>query len=794
MVEGPRPGGARGGAAPHLRAPPSGPRRVRVQLTGIVQGVGFRPFVFNLAGRLGLSGWVRNDARGLVAEVEGEPGAVEAFLAEATERPPPLAAIEAVRVDELAPTGEPGFRIVGSAAGERRVPVSPDVATCGDCLREVLDPADRRYRYAFTNCTNCGPRYTIVRDVPYDRATTTMAAFPMCPACEREYHDPGNRRFHAQPNACPACGPRLRLLDAAGAPQEADDPIAAAADLLAAGAIVAVKGLGGYHLACDAASEEAVRRLRSRKHREERPFALMAPDLEAVRSLCHLGPEEEALLTSRRRPIVLLRRREEAAVAPSVAPRYDTLGVMLPYTPLHHLLLAEAGRTLVMTSGNRSDEPIAHEDADALARLAGIAEAFLVHDREIHIRCDDSVTRVVAGGESPVRRSRGYAPEPLRLPLATPRPLLAVGAQLKNTVAVARGDRCVLSHHIGDLDNLETLRSFEQAVGHLGALFDVAPEAVAHDLHPDYLSTAWAEASGLPRIGVQHHHAHVAACLAEHGRTGPVLGVAFDGLGYGTDGTLWGGEVLVADLAGFRRAAHLVAVPMPGGEQAIRQPWRMAAVWLRAAFGEQLEGLPLDLPARVGEGRWRACLRMAEEGLNAPLTSSVGRLFDAVAALGGVRLEVTYEAQAAVELEVLADPGAEGAYPFGVSEGPDGVLLVDPGPCVRAAVADLLAGLGAPVVSARFHRGLAAMVVEVLGRLRDATGLSTAALSGGVFQNRVLVEALAPALEGAGFEVLLHRKVPPNDGGIALGQAAVAAAALAGAEPASRRVGAACAG
>ncbi len=755
-------------------------RRIRVQVTGIVQGVGFRPFVFNLSGRLGLSGWVRNDAQGLVAEVEGEAEAVAAFLAEVTERPPPLAVVEAARVEELAPTGEVGFRILGSEAGERRVPVSPDVATCADCLREVLDPTDRRFRYPFTNCTNCGPRYTIVRDVPYDRANTTMAAFRMCPACQREYDDPTDRRFHAQPNACPACGPRLRLVDAEDAPLATSDPIATAAGLLAAGAIVAVKGLGGYHLACDAANEEAVRRLRLRKHREERPFALMAPTLEAVRALCEVSPEEEALLLSRRRPIVLLRRRQGAAVAPSVAPRYDTLGIMLPYTPLHHLLLAEVGRPLVMTSGNRSDEPIAHEDADALGRLAGIAEAFLLHDREIHIRCDDSVTRVVAGGESPIRRSRGYAPEPLPLPVAAPRPLVAVGAQLKNTVALVKGDRCVVSHHIGDLDNLETLRSFEQAIRHLGGLFDVAPEAVAHDLHPDYLSTAWAEGSGLVRVGVQHHHAHVAACLAEHGRAGPVLGVAFDGLGYGTDGTLWGGEFLVADLTSFRRAAHLLPVPMPGGEQAIRQPWRMAAVWLRASFGERLGDAALDLPARVGERRWRACLRLAETGLNAPLTSSMGRLFDAVAALAGLRCEVTYEAQAAIELEMAADPEEGGAYPFAVAGGPGETLVVDPTPCVRAAVADLLQGFGAATVSARFHRGVASMVVEVLERLRGATGLATAALSGGVFQNRLLVETVVPELREAGFEVLLHRRVPPNDGGVCLGQAAVAAAVLAG--------------
>ncbi|MBI4730100.1 MAG: carbamoyltransferase HypF [Acidobacteria bacterium] len=779
-------------------------RRAGVHVTGIVQGVGFRPHVFNLAARLGLAGWVRNDARGLTAEVEGDAGAVERFLAEISESPPPLAVVESVRVTELPPSGASGFRILASEPGERRVHVSPDVATCGDCLREVLDPRDRRHRYPFTNCTNCGPRYTIVEDVPYDRARTTMSAFPMCPACAAEYSDPSNRRFHAQPNACPACGPRVHLLGArevaqggTAARERGGDPpwmlpgaappgdeISRAARLLASGEILAVKGLGGYHLACDAADEAAVARLRGRKHREDRPFALMAPDLEAARALCETSPEEEALLLSRRRPIVLLRKRPGARVAPSVAPRYDTLGIMLPYTPLHHLLLAEARRTLVMTSGNLSDEPIAFEDAEARARLSGIADAFLVHDRAIHIRCDDSVTRIIAGAESPIRRSRGWAPEPVRMPLHAPLPLLATGAQLKSAVAAVRDDLCFLSHHIGDLENLETLRSFEQAAEHLARLFDVPYGAVAHDLHPEYLSTKWAEArSDLVRVPVQHHHAHIASCMAENLRTDPVLGVAFDGLGYGSDGTLWGGEFLVASLAGFKRVGHLATAPMPGGEQAIRQPWRMAAVWLERAFGEDHVRLPLDLPAEVGATRWRNCLRMAARGVNSPATSSMGRLFDAVAALAGVRAEVTYEGQAAIELEALAAREGGAPYPFGVAEGPDGTLLVDPVPCVRAVVADVLEGFEAPTISARFHAGVAAMVAEVLERLRRATGIGTVALSGGVFQNALLTGTVTPLLEGGGFEVLRHRRVPANDGGIALGQAAVAAAVLAGGGP-----------
>lgn len=749
-------------------------RRARVHVTGIVQGVGFRPFVFNLANDFGLVGWVRNDSAGLTAEIEGDGAFVSEFISALTLRPPPLAVIEDIGVTDLALRSEPEFRILHSEPGERSVPVSPDVATCDACAREILDTGDRRYGYAFTNCTDCGPRYTIVRDVPYDRSTTTMWKFAMCPACASEYADPTDRRFHAQPNACPECGPRLSLLDAAG---EAlgGDPVEGAARLLRAGAIVAVKGLGGYHLACDATSENAVARLRGRKHREERPFALMAPGIAEARELCAFGPEEELLLLSRRRPIVIA-RGGGGRVASSVAPGYGTLGVMLPYTPLHHLLLAVAGRALVMTSGNVSDEPIAFVDEDARARLSGIADAFLVHDRAIEVRCDDSVARVVAGRAQVIRRSRGYVPEPLRLPVRASVGIVATGAQLKNTVAVAKDGMCVPSHHIGDLENLETLQSFEHAIAHLTRLYDVDVGVIAHDLHPEYLSTKWAMEQSLERVPVQHHHAHVASCLAENSRTDPVIGVAFDGLGYGEDGTLWGGEFLIADLTGYRRAAHLDSVPMPGGEQAIRQPWRMAAVWLARAFGDEAPrtGRLADIP----DERWRACLSMAAQGFNSPVTSSMGRLFDAVSAIAGVRNEVSYEAQAAIEFEEIAVSGPHRPYLFEYTER-GGAWIVHPASCVREAAEDAIAGTSPGVISGRFHRGVARMIVEVCERLRDNGGPPVVALSGGVFQNVLLVETVVPWLQGAGFAVLTHSRVPVNDGGISLGQSAIAAALLA---------------
>ncbi len=766
--------------------------RASVRVEGVVQGVGFRPFVYSLATRLGLAGWVGNDVDGVFAEVEGPAASVREFLGLLADQPPPLARVDRVTATTITPSGTPGFAIVASDhSGRRRALVSPDSATCDACLAELADPADRRFGYPFINCTNCGPRFTIITGVPYDRPLTTMAPFTMCAKCEAEYHDPADRRFHAQPVCCPACGPRLRLLD----PQRgelAGNPLAEAARLLAGGQVVAVKGLGGYHLAVDAGNQAAVSALRARKHREDKPFALMVADVAAARELCEVDETGQYLLASARRPVVLLARRADAPVADAVAPGNRQLGLMLPYTPLHHLLLAEVGRPIVLTSGNVSDEPIAYTDDDALARLAGIADAFLTHDRAIHIRTDDSVVRPLRGRETLLRRSRGYAPEPLRLAARLPRPVLACGAELKNTFCLAAEDRAFVSHHIGDLENFETLRSFTEGIDHFKRLFDIQPEVVAYDLHPEYLSTKYAlELAGVDLVGVQHHHAHIASCLADNGEEGPVIGVAFDGTGFGTGGTIWGGEFLLADLADFERAGHLDPVPLPGGAAAIRQPWRMAAAYLDAAYGGELPpGLAV---AGRNAGRWQEVMTMARRGINAPPTSSAGRLFDAVAALLGVRDTINYEGQAAVELEQRADPAERGAYRAAIEPGAAGAiepglmgatghgeggspLRVRGADLMRAAAEDLLAGAAPAAIAARFHRGMAAAIAEVCAALREESGLSTVALSGGVFQNLLLLGQVVDLLEDSGFRVLMHARVPPNDGGISFGQAAVAGA------------------
>ncbi|MFI6992190.1 carbamoyltransferase HypF [Nonomuraea wenchangensis] len=751
----------------------TGARRIRVRVEGLVQGVGFRPFVCGLAGAYGVSGFVGNDPGGVFIEAEGEPATLDAFTAGLTGQAPPLALVERVSVEPAEPLGESGFRIVASRQGEfpDGALVSPDAGTCAACLRELRDPGDRRHRYPFANCTDCGPRFTIVTGVPYDRCATTMADFEMCAGCAREYGDPGDRRFHAQPVCCPACGPALRALGADGRPA-AGDPVEVAARWLEAGRIVAIKGLGGYHLAVLAADGPAVAALRARKRRESRPFAVLAPDAAAAGTLVHLDPAAELLLTGVRRPIVLAPRRRDAPVADLVAPGARDLGVMLPYTPLHHLLADRLAAPYVLTSGNLTDEPIAYRDEEALRRLAGLADGFLVHDRRIEAPVDDSLVRVFRGRELVVRRSRGYAPAPIGVPWPFPRPVLACGAQLKNTFCVARGNQAFLSQHIGDLESYETLRSFAEGVEHFCRIFGVRPAVVAHDLHPEYLSTAYArDREGVDLIGVQHHHAHIASCLAEHGHGGPVIGVAFDGLGLGEDGTLWGGELLVADLVSFRRAGHLEAVPMPGGAAAVRQPWRMAAAWLDRIHGDALPGLPV---AERHREQWPVVVRMARAGLNSPLTSSAGRLFDAVAAIAGVRDVIGHEGQAAAELEARVDPGERGAYPARLIEGEP--LVIAAGDLVGAAAEDAAAGVDAGRIAARFHRGLASAVVRAVRVLGEGTGLRTVALSGGVFQNAVLLEAVLSGLERERFTVLVHSRVPPGDGGIALGQAVVAAA------------------
>jgi hydrogenase maturation protein HypF len=818
--------------------------RTVIRVEGIVQGVGFRPFVYSLATRLGLAGLVGNDVDGVFAEVEGSPSAVAEFLRALERDAPPLARVERVTATRMAPAGTASFAIVASdPVGRRRTLIAADSATCDDCLRELADPADRRFRYPFINCTNCGPRFTIVRDVPYDRPLTTMAGFPLCEQCAAEYHDPANRRFHAQPTCCPACGPRLTLLDVTGKPQDTGGPedsgslpppehgqrstilpaanvlppanptppdfalppdsaLRPAAELLRAGRIVAVKGLGGYHLAADAASEAAVATLRARKHREDKPFAILAADVAAARRLCAVDEAAASLLESRARPVVLLPRLPDADVAASVAPGNRQLGIMLPYTPLHHLLLAAVGRPLVLTSGNVSDEPIAYRDGDALDRLGGIADAFLTHDRAIHVRTDDSVARAFGGRPMLIRRSRGYVPEPVRVSGGFPRPVLACGAELKNTFCLAKDRHAFVSHHIGDLENAETLQSFTEGIEHFSRLFDITPQVVAHDLHPEYLSTKYAlDLDGVDLVGVQHHHAHIASCLADNGidgsTGGPVIGVAFDGTGYGTDGTIWGGEFLIADLTKFLRAGHLAQVPMPGGAAAIRQPWRMAAAYLDGlASASPAHPVGVTGQVRTGEcvtnsaaanlgvaqrnaARWDTIVAMAQRGVNAPLTSSAGRLFDAIAAILDIRDEITYEGQAAIELEQRADQGETRAYRAGIETAPieaGAPFLVRGTDLVGAAVDDRARGVAVELIAARFHNGVAALIEDGCVLLREQHALNTVALSGGVFQNLLLLKRTVTRLESAGFRVLLHSRVPCNDGGISLGQAVIAAA------------------
>ncbi len=783
----------------------------------MVQGVGFRPFVWRLATELGLDGSVVNRAGQVVIDVAGPAEAIEEFGRRLAQDAPPRARVESV---VARPAGDgvesgSGFRILESEAvpsSERLFP--PDIATCDDCLAELFDPADRRHRYPFVNCTNCGPRATIIEDLPYDRARTSMRAFPLCAACEAEYRDPADRRFHAEPVACPACGPQLsyRRPGEAAVSARREAALAAAVADLAAGRIVAVKGLGGYHLACDATDAAAVARLRDRKHRWAKSFAVMVGDLETAREVAVMGPEEIDLLTSPARPIVLVARRPDARVvlADGVAGRSEgrdpgwvesldaRVGLFLPYTPLHHLLLEALGRPIVLTSGNLSDEPLATDDAEALERLSGIADSFLAHDREIRARYDDSVTRVVGGRESIVRRGRGYAPEPLPLPIATPVPLLAVGAELKHTFTLARGGRAHVAPHTGDLEDLLTYRAFESNLAHLERLLDFRPEYVVHDLHPAYLSTQYA-VSHFPearRMGVQHHHAHVASAAAEAGLTGPFIGVAYDGLGMGDDGTFWGGEVLVATLATYRRVARFGQAPMPGGALAVRKPYRMALGYLLGVEG----GFQVQAgPARGGFDQFLGRLdprevdvvrTQIERRLNAPVASSAGRLFDAVSSLLGIRDVAEYEAQAAIELELLAEEGSHRPLAYSLTRAPESasedsppdrrsLLVYDPRPTIEDLLACLASGRQAPELAARFHRTVVEVTRSFVREVARETGLSTVVLSGGVFQNQRFASAVVRLLAQDGFEVHTNRAVPANDGGISYGQAAIAAARLA---------------
>jgi hydrogenase maturation protein HypF len=751
----------------HERTATRSRRAIRVR--GTVQGVGFRPAVYRIARAAGLAGFVRNDADGVWIEIEGADRALAAFVAALRRDAPPLARIDTIDISRIPLRGERDFVVVASGPSARTwAQIPADAGTCDACLRELYDPSDRRFRYPFINCTDCGPRFSIIRDLPYDRARTTMDAFAMCTACRAEYEDPANRRFHAEPNACPACGPRVRLLEPARPPIEGEAAVARASALLTAGSIVAVKGLGGYQLAVRADLDDAVWRLRARKRRPHKPFALMARDLNAADRACVLTEASLAALVSPARPIVLLAARRGAPVARSVAPSVGELGIMLPATPLHHLLL-EAHELVVMTSGNTADEPIAMDDGDALARLGTIADAFLVHDRAIHTRADDSVVRVTLGRLAPVRRARGYVPSPIGLGFDAP-PVLAVGGALKNTVCLVRGRDAYLSQHIGDLDAVEGRAFFGEVIAKLERLLGVAPAIIAHDLHPDYPSTRWALAQHLPRVAVQHHHAHIASCLAEQGRTGSVIGVAFDGTGCGPAGELWGGEFLLCDLARSTRLGHLRPIALPGGESAIREPWRLAVAALVDA-GESLE-----LLAHIGERRRRFITRMIERDLASPRATGAGRWFDAVASLLGVRDVVSYEAQGAVELEALAHGSDDDrAYPFVVDAPPGPPFVVELRPTIRGIARDLRDLVAETRIASRFYATIADAIVAGCVHARRQHRISTVALSGGCFQSSMLTERARGRLEREGFEVLVHRLVPPSDGGLALGQAAVAA-------------------
>ncbi len=758
--------GSRAAAEP---APNEAVVRVGLRVRGTVQGVGFRPWVYRLATLQGLGGFVRNDSQGVWIEVEGDPESVRLFPEKLRAGAPPLSRVQAVEAVQLHPHGDVAFLV---SASERETGVAaavpPDAATCAECLRELFEPRDRRYRYPFVNCTDCGPRYTIVREVPYDRARTTMDAFALCGACRAEYEDPSSRRFHAEPNACPDCGPRLELIRDGRPSLFREEALRAAVAELVAGSIVAVKGLGGFFLAADGSREDSIARLREKKRRPHKPFALMARDLEAVRSFAQVSDAAIRALLSPAAPIVLLPAKTRAGLAESVAPGLSEYGVMLPYTPLHHLLLADGPPVLVMTSGNVSEEPIAKDDLSAREKLSGIADAFLLHDREIHARADDSVVRAIGDAVAPVRRSRGFAPDPIALGFSAPS-VLAVGAELKNTVCLTRDGEAYLSPHVGDLENPETFDFFEEVIAKLERLLGVSPTAIAHDLHPDYRSTRWARRSDLPLIGVQHHHAHIASCLAENGRSSPTIGVAFDGTGCGPAGDLWGGEILLADLAGFRRLGHLRPIALPGGEAAIRQPWRLAVAALDDAGEPQEELLGID-PARRS-----AVLRLLRKGVAAPLATGAGRWFDAVSALLGVCHEISYEGQGAVELEALASGHDGEPFPLALVSNGTAPFEIDLRPAIRAIALARSRQETSGRIAADFHETLALAILESCRKAREETAVEAVALSGGCFQNRRLTEKALALLAGDGFEVLVHRRVPPNDGGLALGQAAVAA-------------------
>ena len=748
--------------------------RYKIAIQGIVQGVGFRPFVFQQALARGLTGFVTNTSQGVELEVEGHSQALEDFLETLKNQPPLLSRITHLDQEELPLVEYPDFTIRESLVQEERSAlISPDIATCPDCLRELRDPQNRRFGYPFINCTNCGPRYTIIRDIPYDRDKTTMAVFTMCPECAEEYHSPLDRRFHAQPNACWKCGPRLFLHDEQAIEIETVDPILEAARCLKEGLIVAIKGLGGFHLAVDATQEEAVQRLRKRKMREEKPLALMSRNLESIAKYARIEPEEAEILESKERPIVLLKKKSSNPIAPSAAPTNQYFGVMLPYTPIHHLLLDHNFLALVMTSGNLSEEPICIDNQEAFRRLKGIADYFLVHNRDIYLRSDDSIVQPVAGHLRQMRRSRGFVPVPvfLKEPVS---PILACGAELKNTVCLTKNNRAFVSQHIGDLENLETLEFFKLTIRHLKQILQIEPEIIAYDLHPDYLSTQYAlKQEGVRLIGVQHHFAHMVGCMAEHGLQEKVIGLSLDGAGYGLDGHIWGGEVLVGDLTSFERQGHFAYLPMPGGAKAIKEPWRMAVSYLFQTYGEKIWDLPLPIFQRRKRQEIETILKMIRQGINSPLTSSCGRLFDGVASLIGLRDKVAFEGQAAMELEMIQSNTNLEPYPAEISREADRYLL-QPQPLIQGVVADIRHQVSPEDISRRFHLTLMELLARVCLLIRNDQGLNQVALGGGVFQNRTLLAGMETRLKQEGFQVYSKALVPSNDGGISFGQAVAA--------------------
>jgi hydrogenase maturation protein HypF len=760
--------------------------RYRIRLRGIVQGVGFRPFIYKLATRLRVGGFILNSSSGITIEAEGSDSAIEQFLSALRSHPPRLAQIGEITSEELQPTGESRFEIRESLAADGEFAlVSGDVATCVDCLRDVSDPANRRFGYPFTNCTNCGPRYSIIRNIPYDRSTTTMASFTMCVDCEAEYHDPMDRRFHAQPNACPVCGPRIflakgralsPLTSSHNYPVSSRSPLSDVRRALHEGAIVAIKGLGGFQLACNAQNDSAIRILRHRKRRSDKPFALMVRELEQVEKICRCSPADRELLLSPERPIVILPRRPSSQISSEIAPGNHTIGVMLAYTPLHFMLFGNRRDTapefnaLVMTSGNISEEPIVISNKEAWEHLSGIADCFLFHNRDIHMRVDDSVAQTFEGRSRVLRRSRGYAPQPIDLgaPLCE---VLACGADLKNAFCLTKGQYAIMSQHIGDIENYETLEFFQETLANLKKLFRVEPQAVVHDLHPCYVTSRFAAKQPLPTIAVQHHHAHIVSCMAENHLSGKVIGVAFDGTGYGTDGEIWGGEFLVAGLGTFERRAHFRYVPLPGGDTAVRQGWRSALSWLRESFSSNIPG---DLPLfeQVSERDIAIASRMIDHGVNTVRTSSCGRLFDAVASIIGIRQQSTFEGQAAIELEMLAQEGTQDHYPFEITA--TAPAEIDMRPAIREIAGELHSNRSKPGIASRFHNTIVSIIEEVCCRIRKSDHLGRVCLSGGTFQNRYLLKRVAESLRRRSFEVFLHSQVPPNDGGISLGQAVIA--------------------